>query len=264
MVNHRYFGSAAITCDVTYREVGRVGAPVLVLANSLGTDSRLWNYQVRDWAEDYRVIGFEYQGHGSPAWAGEQTMHAFALRLASLLEAIDVEEYFFCGISMGGAIGMELARLHRNRMRKLVLANTAAEFGTQEFWAKRSELAIGSGMSALADATLARWFTPQFSSACSDVVAFAKTMFIQVDPQGYAACCQAIGKFDFRAQLGQIVQPALVIAGTDDFATTIEQAAVLSDGIPKSTYAELETAHIGNLGAPDAFVRLVSEFLEGA
>jgi 3-oxoadipate enol-lactonase len=262
LVNPPFFGTTGVACDVTYREVGEAGRPTLILANSLGTDSRLWTQQVQDWAVDRRVICFEYPGHGSPGWTGEQTMEAYAQRLGMLLDLLGVEEYDFCGLSMGGAIGMELALRHGLRMKRLVLSNTALEFGASEFWLQRGELAISQGMAALVDATLARWFTDQFSTAHRSVLEFAKAMFLGVSPQGYAACCRAIGSFDFRMKVGQISQRTLVIGGAHDLATPVEQAARLLDGIRNSAYVEFGTAHIGNLGSSEAFASAVSKFLQ--
>lgn len=261
MVNPSYFGATGMACDIAYRVAGTAGRRTLVLANSLGTDSRLWAQQVNHWAADHSIICFEYPGHGSPQWIGEQTMAAYAQRLATLLDSLDVKEYDFCGLSMGGAIGMELALHHGDRMKRLVLSNTAPEFGAQEFWLQRGATATSRGMSALVDATMARWFTSQFATDHRNVLELAKAMLLAVNPRGYATCCQAIGSFEFRSKLGHISQPTLVIAGTNDLATPIEQAARLADGLSNSTYIEMATAHIGNLGAPQEFANAVSAFL---
>jgi 3-oxoadipate enol-lactonase len=89
-------------------------------------------------------------------------------------------------------------------------------------------------------------------------------MLTSVERRGYAACCEAIGCFDFRGQLHEITQPTLVIAGLHDSATTTEQAASLAEAIQGSTYIELGTAHIGNLGAPQEFAKAVNRFLQAA
>ena len=264
MVNHHDFGDSIVKCGVSYRLAGSAGRPTLVLANSLGTDSRLWSQQVGMWADEYSIVCFEYPGHGSPEWQGERTMKAYAQRLASLLAALGIDEYFYCGLSMGGAIGMELALLDAIRMRKLVLSNTAAVFGPREFWADRGATAMTHGVAALADAMLARWFTSEFAADHVDVVDFARSMLTAVERRGYAACCDAIGRFDFRERLGEIAQPTLVIAGSHDLATTADQAASLAEAIQGSTYMELGTAHLGNLGAPEAFASVVGSFLQAA
>jgi len=262
LVNHPYFGTSAQINDVTYRVLGPAGRTPLVLGNSLGTDSRLWSEQAQMWAQDHQVICFEYPGHGSPDWEGEHSMESYAARVASVLDALGVGDYLYCGLSLGGAIGMELALMHPGRLKKLVLSNTAAEFGPTDFWENRAATARTNGLAALTDAILGRWFTPEFAARRPDVIDFARSMLAGVDPNGYAACCQAAAPFDFGDKLSGITQPTLVIAGTQDLATTVEQAAVLCESIPRSYYRELDTAHIGNLAEGEVFTRVVQQFLQ--
>ncbi|RDK08374.1 alpha/beta fold hydrolase [Cupriavidus lacunae] len=243
------------------RVIGPASRTTLVLGNSLGTDSRLWSEQAGKWAQDHQVIAFEYPGHGSPDWEGEDSMESYAARVASVLDALGVEDYLYCGLSMGGAIGMELALMHRGRLKKLVLSNTAADFGPADFWDMRATIARTDGIAALTDATLGRWFTREFAVRRSDVVDLARSMLAEVDPKGYAACCKAIGSFDFGDKLSGITQPTLVIAGTQDLATTVEQAGALCESIPRSYYRELDTAHIANLEGGDGFTLVVQKFL---
>ncbi|GGC69607.1 hypothetical protein GCM10011396_15780 [Undibacterium terreum] len=188
-------------------------------------------------------------------------MRQFAERLALLLDALGIESYRYCGLSMGGALGMELALLHPARMQKLVLSNTAAQFGAADFWNRRSATAMEQGMTALADATIARWFTAEAALAYPLNLALARDMFLSTQADGYAQCCAAIRDFDFTARLPQIRVPTLVIAGTRDMACTAEQARVLADSIPGARYSELPVAHLGNLGAGAEFTSALFSFL---
>jgi 3-oxoadipate enol-lactonase len=231
------------------------------LANSLGTNNALWDGELELWSRDRTVICFDYPGHGSPPWSGQQTLPSYAKKIASLLDAIDVNEYDLCGISMGSAIGIELATIDARRMRRLVLSNTAPKFGARDFWSQRARSVMQDGISGVAEATLARWFTKQFASDNPGVVAFARDMLLAVGPAGYATCCEAIGSFDVGSRLAEIPQPTLVIAGKYDQATTVDQAMHLPEGIRDSTYLELDTAHIANLAVPDVFGREVRSFL---
>jgi len=238
--------------------------PVLVLANSLATNMGLWRDQIRVWKSDFRIVGFDYPGHGSPGWGDANSMSDYAAKIGRLLDTLGIDTYSYCGLSMGGALGMELAVLHPQRMQKLVLSNTAAEFGSREFWNQRIVTATASadGIAQLCAASMNRWFTAEFAADHPDVVAFAQTMFLATEPAGYAACCAAVRDFDFSGQLADIAIPALVIAGASDFAATPQQARVLVDGIRHAQYHELPTAHLGNLGASRAFAGVVQAFLQ--
>jgi 3-oxoadipate enol-lactonase len=253
--------SASAIKDVHYRAFGSSDLPVLVFGNSLGTDTRLWNDQITFFQDRYRVIVFDYPGHGSPHWPGVAGFHGFAAKTAALLDALQIAQYSYCGLSMGGALGMELALQHPHRMQKLVLSNTAAQLGPADFWNQRMHVALTQGMEALASATLARWFTAEAVQADPAPYALAKEMFLATEPQGYAQCCAAIRDFEFTDRLSAIAVPTLVIAGAHDMACTPAQARLMVDAIPDAVYCELPAAHLSNLGASAAFNTRLASFL---
>lgn len=244
-----------------YRLDGRDDAPVLVLGNSLGTDGRLWDAQVEAWQRDFRVLRFELPGHGgAAAWPESFDMGALAEALLTLLDALAIARCHYCGLSMGGAIGLELAARAPGRVHGLVLSNTAAQFGAADFWRQRLARARDEGVMALFDASSARWLTPARAEAEPDTVALLRDMFAKLTLDGYLQCGQAVMDFDFRARLSSLAVPTLVIAGTHDLATTPQQGRALHEGLRGSRYLELPVAHLGNLGAPAAFAEAVARF----
>jgi len=261
MTVNEYFALPEVFDDVVYRQTGEVSNPVLVLGNSLGTDTRLWNRQVEAWKSRFRIIGVEYPGHGSPCWDNVFDMAGFAKKFCSLLDYLDVDQYAFCGLSMGGAIGMELAIMDSHRMNRLVLSNTAAEFGAPEFWQSRGATAVDKGISALEKATLDRWFTAEFTALHPETVELARSMLLQTNPRGYATCCRAIGDFSLASELAKIKQPTMVVAGKYDRATTPKQANSIVEAVSDGHYREIAAAHLGNLGAEVEFNSTVGSFL---
>lgn len=246
---------------LSYRLDGRDDAPVLVLGNSLGTDGRLWDAQVETWQRDFRVLRFALPGHGgAAAWTAPFDMGALAEALRALLDALAIARCHYCGLSMGGAIGLELAARAPERVQGLVLSNTAAQFGDADFWRQRLARARAEGLMALFEASSARWLTPAQAEAEPHTVALLGDMFSQVKAEGYLQCGQAVMDFDFRPRLASLAVPALVIAGTHDLATTPQQGRALHDGLRASRYLELPVAHLGNLGAPMAFADAVTRF----
>lgn len=240
---------------------GRADAPVLVLGNSLGTDGRLWDAQVEVWRRDFRVLRFELPGHGgTAAWHAPFHMGALAEALLALLDELAIARCHYCGLSMGGAIGLELAARAPQRVQGLVLSNTAAQFGAADFWRQRLARARDEGVMALFEASSARWLTPAQAEAEPHTVALLRDMFTAVGREGYLQCGQAVMDFDFRQRLGSLEVPALVIAGTHDLATTPQQGRALHEGLRASRYLELPVAHLGNLGAPVAFADAVARF----
>lgn len=241
---------------------GRSNGIPIVLGNSLGTDASLWDDQVDALANRYAVLRFDYPGHGGNAVQGADTIEAIASHLAQQLLDEGVTRFHYCGLSMGGAVGMALAAAYPERLISLVLSNTAAEFGSEDFWMQRIRTAEQVGLAALAPATVARWLTPEHAQRDPALVAHLNEMFLGTDPRGYVQCCHAVRTFDAWPMLHHIAAPTLVIAGIHDMATPVEQAHDLRRAIRGSRYRELPVAHLGNLGAPAAFTNTLADFLE--
>ena len=256
--------SAALLDGVRCRVIGAAHLPILVFGNSLGTDARLWSGQIAFFADRYRFVLFDYPGHGSPLWPGAASMRDFAIKVGAILDALEIADYHYCGLSMGGCIGMELALLNPQRLQKLVLSNTAAQLGPADFWNHRRETALASGVGALADATLARWFTAAAVEAFPANLAMAQEMLLATEAEGYAQCCAAIRDFTFVDRLAGIAMPTLVLAGAEDMACTPAQAQFMAERIPNAIYAEIPAAHLGNLGTPQVFNRHLAEFLQNS
>ncbi len=245
-----------------YALEGEAGKPVLVLSNSLGTDFSMWDPQVPEFLKSFRVLRYDTRGHGySSVTPGPYSIEQLAKDVLALGDALKLDRFHFCGLSMGGMIGMWLAANAPQRLTKLMLCSTAAKIGTPETWNARIDTVRKQGMKPVAAATIERWFSPAFRAKNPATVAGIQKMLEAANPEGYAACCAAVRDFDFREQLGKIRTPALVISGTHDPATTPADGHFLADHIPGARYVELNAAHLSNVEDADRFTREVSTFL---
>jgi 3-oxoadipate enol-lactonase/4-carboxymuconolactone decarboxylase len=244
---------------------GPDGAPVVVLANSLGTSSALWARQVPHLAQHLRVVRYEHPGHGgSAAPPGPYTVADLGADLLELLDHLAVERASLCGVSLGGMVSMWAAAKHPERVERLVLAGTAACLPPAETWYERATAVRAQGTGFLLDTLLARWFTPGFTDRRPDVAAEVAAMLAAVDPEGYAACCEAIAVMDQRQALDAIVAPTLVIAGASDPVTPPATALGLHEAIAGSALRVLpDAAHLANIEQADQFTAAVLEHLLG-
>ncbi len=162
---------------------------------------------------------------------------------------------------MGGLTGLWLAIHHPDRLRAVVVANTAARIGNAPQWNERIRAVRSGGMGAIRDSVLARFFTASFADEHPVVVARFGAMLDATPAAGYARCCEAIRNTDLRTDVGRIAVPLLVVAGADDVATPPEQAGWLHDRIPGSELAVIEgAAHLSNVERPAVFNTVVAEF----
>lgn len=236
--------------------------PVLVFGNSLGTNSSIWARQVARCSSRFRIVQFDYPGHGSaPDWKPYH-LNELAEAVATGLERLGIRRFAYCGVSMGGALGVELALAYPERLAALVLCNTAAQFGTPEFWQARMEMASRDGLSAISTSTVARWLTEEDAADNPHKVQALQQIFESTSLDGYLHACHAVMHVDLRDRLKDVTVPTLIVAGSFDQATRPVQAQELHNSIKGSAYVELPAAHLGHLGAEDAFDRALIEFLE--
>jgi 3-oxoadipate enol-lactonase len=247
---------------VRYALGGPPDAPLVVLSASLGTSLALWDPQVPALEARFRVLRYDTRGHGgTSAPPGPYTIAELAGDVAGLMDALGLERGHFCGLSLGGQIGMWLGAHAPRRIDRLVLCNTSPRIGKAETWNARIEAVRRDGMRGVSDVSLDRWFSPAFRAASPDAVAAARRILEATPPAGYAAACAALRDADLRADVAAIRAPTLVIAGRQDPATPAADGRLLADAIPGAEYVELDTAHLSNLEAPERFTSALVGFL---
>jgi len=251
--------------ELFYSLEGPAAAPVVVLSNSLGTDLHMWDAQVAAFAEHFRVLRYDTRGHGqSLVTEGDYSIEQNGRDVLSLLDALSITKVHFCGLSMGGLIGQWLAINAPQRIQRLVLCNTAAKIGSPEVWNPRIETVRRDGrsaMSALRDASIARWFTPEFVSAKPAKVEQVVDMLASTSPQGYAANCAAVRDADFREQISGIKAPTLIVCGAADAVTTLEHGHFMLEQIQGAELIEFKAAHLSNVEVGEPFTGRILDFL---
>jgi 3-oxoadipate enol-lactonase len=225
----------------------------VVLCGSLGSAASIWDAQAGALG-GRRIVRVDYPGHGDAPLSEVRDVGDLAARV--LARAGD-ETFSFVGLSLGGAVGMQLALSAPERVERLVLACTAARFGEPEQWRERAVLVRAEGLAAIVDAVLARWFTPRFTGTGQ-----YRDMLLSVDPEGYARCCDALAAWDVRGALAAVRAPTLVIAGADDPSTPPETVEQISAEISGARFEVIEqAAHIPSVEQADVFNRLIEEHL---
>lgn len=234
----------------------------LVLSGSLGTTLEAWDSTVPSW-ESLRLLRYDHRGHGgSVVGSGPYSVEELGRDVLDLLDEVEFERVSFCGLSLGGAVGLWLAANAPARIDRLVLACTSARFGDSEPWFERAAIVRAHGLEVVADSVVARWFTPSFAADRPGLVGRYREMLVATPVEGYAACCEAIGGWDFRKRLAEVAAPTLVIAAADDPATPPEHGRGLADGIPGAELAILpHAAHLANVERPEVFAALVAGHL---
>jgi 3-oxoadipate enol-lactonase len=245
-----------------YEVNGNGDGPVLVLANSLGSNLHIWGKVLSSFEKSFMVIRYDMRGHGaSGVPVGSYTIEQLGGDLLSMLDHLAIDRAHLCGISLGGLIAMWAAIHAPQRLGKLVLANTAARIGTSEGWEQRIATVESAGMEALAQQTPERWFTTGYLQQHPEEMEAVRRMVSATSAQGYCGCCAVLRDTDLRKKVAAIAVPCLVVAGTYDLATPPADGLALNASIHNSSYVELDASHLSAWEKADEFSAAVTAFL---
>jgi 3-oxoadipate enol-lactonase len=245
---------------------GPSGAPVLVLGNSLGTTREMWEPQLPALSRRFRVLRYEHRGHGgSPAPPGPYTIAALAGDVLALLDEYEVGTAHYCGVSLGGMVGMWLAANAPGRVGALALCCTSAFLQPVQLWQDRAAAVRAGGTGSISRQVVGRWFTPTYQAAHPGTVAgFVTTLERDVAPEGYAGCCDALAVMDLRPLLRSIGARTLVVAGAEDPATPPWHGAVIASAIPGARLRVIRgAAHLANVSSAAEFTATLLAHLAG-
>lgn len=246
-----------------HASLGSDRAPAVLFGGSLGTTLRMWDGQ-RELADRLRLIPFDMRGHGeSPVPPGPYEIADLAQDVLELMDTLGLERASFCGLSIGGMVGMWLGVNAPERIDRLVLLCTSPHMPPPSKWQERARTVLEAGsVQPIADTVVDGWLTPEFAAEHPEVRVHLRSMLIASPPEGYAACCGAIERMDLRGELDRISAPTIVISGAQDPAAPPEVQERITAAIPGARHEVIDPgAHVVAVERPDAVNRLILEHL---
>jgi len=246
-----------------FRLDGQNDRPVLIFSHSLGCDHTQWDAQAAAMLPHFRVLRYDIRGHGATGVpSGDYSIEMLGRDVLTLADALDVRQFAWCGLSLGGMIGQWLGAVAPSRVTALVLANTSSRFPDPSLMETRRRTALESGMAALEVSVMGRFFSPDRLEANSVAVAGIRRVLLATHPAGYAGCCAAVRDMDQRSLLASIHTPTLIIVGERDVSTPWQgHGEILAQHIGGARVERLATAHLSNLEAPRSFAAALTRFL---
>jgi 3-oxoadipate enol-lactonase len=250
----RPFGALHLQID------GPGGGPTVLIANSLGTDLRLWAPVLPLLPPGLRTIRYDKRGHGLSSLGGGEDIADHAADAIAIIEEVAQGPVIMIGLSIGGLIAQRVAADRPDLVRALVLSNTAARLGTVESWQARIDAIMEGGLESIADMVMERWFGPAFR-ATPDLQIW-RNMLIRSPAEGYIAACRALARADQTAATARLTQPTLVIAGSEDGASPPGIVRATADLIRGAQFRLLNASHIPCVEVPADWAGAVTPFLK--
>ena len=244
---------------------GETNLPWLVLSNSLATDHSLWDPQMAALTRIRCVVRYDTRGHGSSSPPpGAYDFAMLCGDVISIMDHLDIASADILGLSLGGMTALGLGLDHAERTRRIICACARADFPAAmvSAWDDRIGAVNASGMAAVADGTMERWFTADARQRKPEIIDHARRMIMETSVNGYCGCAAALKGLNYQVRLPQLAKKVLYVAGQADAAASPDAMRAMAAATPGS---ELEiipgAAHIANLENAEQFNTVICDFL---
>lgn len=248
------------------RLAGSPDQPLLVVGPSLGTTvAAVWSAAARRLAGTYHVVGWDLPGHGaSPPPVAAFSIGDLAAGVVDLVDnTLGGEPFRYAGVSVAGAVGLQLALDHPQRIVAEALICTAAKIGSRQDWRSRARTVREAGTAGLVTLSAQRWFAPGFPDRDPATATALLVALQDVDDTGYARTCEALAGFDVRDRLADIDVPVLAVAGAQDVSTPPELLRFIGAAVAHGRFVEVpDAAHLVPAEQPDRIATLLAELTE--
>jgi pimeloyl-ACP methyl ester carboxylesterase len=241
--------------EIDYEETGQ--GPVLLLSHGYGATRHMWDDQHRALADRWRVVSWDMRGHGATDSPDDPRQYSAALTVAdmrALLRHVDAERAIVGGLSLGGYVSLAFAVTHPEMVQALVICdsgpgyrNDAARAAWNQRAHERAAALEAKGLDALGRRS--RETQQAVHRSAQGLAHAARGMLAQEDARVIDA-------------LPSIRVPTLVVVGDQD-QPFLAPSEYMAKKIPGARLAVIAGAgHSANLDQPEAFNRVVREFLD--
>jgi len=267
---HYSENSLTITANnqtVSYIDEGSINAPAIIFIHGFPLNKSMWNKQVAELKENYRVIAYDIRGHGnSDAGDNDFSIGLFVNDLLSLMDAMKIDKTILCGFSMGGYIALNAVENHPERFIALFLCDTNCTEDKPEAREKRMK-AIESikekGLEQYAEESLKKLFAPISFSKHIEEIAIVKEMIMKTSKRSLIKTLHALAeRSETCTKLHEIKVPVLIMVGKEDEITPPAAALSMHEKIKGSTIHFIDHAgHLSNMENSKEFNNHLTAFL---
>jgi sigma-B regulation protein RsbQ len=250
------------------------GSRTMILAHGYGCDQNMWRHLVPAFSEEFRLVLFDYVGHGGadrsafdPARYG--TLHGYAEDVLQICEALELRDTIFVGHSVSAIVGMLAAQKDPSRVSSLVMIGPSPCYIDAEDYVGGFSRADIDGLLDFLDTNHLGW-----SSTMAPVImknedrpelsAELANSFCRTDPQIAKHFARVTFLSDNRADVGKVQVPCLILQCSQDVIAPDAVGRYLHEQIPGSVFVQLRaTGHCPHLSDPAETIAAMRPFLNG-
>lgn len=233
--------------------------------------SPVWRHWMQFFSEHFRLLRYDERGCGMTDWNVSDL--TFPRRIEDLDAVIDAagprEPFALLGISQGGAVCVDYAARHPERVSHLILYGAYAQG-----WARRGDPDAAREYDAIVDLIRAGWgrdnpafrsvFTSRFiPDGTDEQLAWFNDLCLKTATPGNAASIlESRSEIDVVDLLPRVTVPTLVLHARQDAVTPIAQGHLLASRIPNAQFVELDSKNHILLEHEPAWARFCEAVLE--
>ena len=245
---------------------GNKSAPCVTFVTGITNDHTLWDDHVQTLTAKYCVLRIDSRGHGlSQSSPAPYSLKTLVADVVGVWDALQIDRSVIAGLGLGGIVAAETALTNPERVFGVVpiscRARMVPEYGAM--WQPLIDKAKAGGVSAIAESTLARWFTEEFRAANPGVIDRMRSAILRTTVDGYIGCISALLELNWGDRLTQFKMPVMYVSGELDRVGAPSQVVqAMCDATPGATHAVLPGAsHISVVCNPTAFNQAMLQFL---
>jgi pimeloyl-ACP methyl ester carboxylesterase len=231
----------------------------VVFLHPIALDGGCWQFLTSERLG--KSVFYDMQWHGGrPAPSGPLTLESLA---GDVIENVQ-GDLDIIGLSLGGAVALEIALRRPERVRSLMLACSSAGGGRAGTVLRERAAEVDRvGMAGVLDVTLQRWFTQEaLDTVDHPGVRYARESLLRSSPGSFAASWRALAENDALAQLPTLRAPTTVLHATADVTGPVDTRKAMVARIPGSRLAVIPGPHMVQLEQPAEFEAAVLDHLD--
>ncbi len=239
-----------------HHEGGRADKPPVVLLHGAGGDHLVWPAEIRR-LPGFRVFALDLPGHGKSTGPGCQSVEDYAQAITQFMDEVGLWQAVLIGHSLGGAIALNVAANHPERVCGLGLVSSGHRL--QVPGVLLENVSNPSTFPFAAQSLHSLMCGPHFPSRLAEE---NLERLLSLRPTLLYGDLLACLRFDATDWLDSIKVPVLVTCGTEDKLTPPRYSSVLAASIPGAALQTVDGAgHLVMLEQPHRMQKLMSVFL---
>ena len=252
------------------------GTQPMLFAHGFGCDQNMWRFLVPAFADDYRIVLFDYVGSGRSdlaAYDAERygSLDGYAQDVLDVCHALDLRDVILVGHSVSAMVGVLAANREPERFAHLIMVGPSPRYLNEPpDYVGGFEPADIDGLLETMDRNYIGWATGLAPAIMKnpdrpELGAELTESFCSTDPVIARRFASATFLSDNRADLARVRVPTLVLQCSEDIIAPTTVGEYVHEQIPGSALRIMEaTGHCPHMSAPEETIALVREYLDAA